>query len=369
MTRQQAWRRLLLILVVFSLLAFAHSFFLPLHEAPDEQAHFRYIRFIVEHGRLPLTFEERAAADYRANQPALYHSLVALLSGWSSVAPPPALKFVWQSPRFDLVRELLDTKRLANTEDELFPFQGVVWTWHLSRLVGIALSMGTIVVIFLTTLEIIPQNYWLALVASAIVAFLPIFIFISSALSDDSLLGLLTGLFFWALVKIIKGDNRVRMYIWLGLLMGLAVTTKNSAIILPIEVLVFFAGLAWRQGWRWLDWLKSVMIVAAASMVASSWWYATIIIYFNDIETFGPVIGTLKPLLASGVNASERYVAYVLSGGAIGAKESAEFWLSRGQPGRSTFIRLFGLKILLTFHWDRPPKFWLVLFVWWLPLD
>ena len=348
-TPKHVYLRLSLILLIYFLLASAHSIWLPLHKAPDEQAHFRYISFIADAGRLPLTFEERAMASYRANQPALYHSLVALSTGWSKTDAPPYLKFVWQSPRFDMIKELLDTKRLANTEDELWPFRGVIFAWHLARFVGLILSMGTIVAVFFTALEISPRNYWLALVSAAIIAFLPIFIFTSSALSDDTLVGLLLGLYFWILVKLVKGDTRLRNYILLGLLMGLAVTTKNSTIILPIEVVGVFAYLAWKGGWGWLNWLKRTAIVATAAIIASSWWYLTIIIYFNDIDTFGPVVGILKPLLASGVNASERYVAYILSGGAIGTKESAEFLAEPWSAWALNIYQSFWVKDIIDF--------------------
>jgi 4-amino-4-deoxy-L-arabinose transferase-like glycosyltransferase len=324
MTRKQAYWRLSLILFIFLLIGVAHTIWLPLHKSPDEQAHFRYIRFIIQNKRVPLTFEEREIVGYRANQPALYHIVTAALAGWSDNDEPPYPKFAWQSPRFDIARELLDTKRLANTEDELMPFRGTVWVWHVARLVGLWLSMGTIVVAFFTALEIYAQKYWLALVSAAIISFVPTFVFISSALSDDALVGLLVGLYFWMLIKIIKGDNRLRTYLALGLFMGLAVTAKNSTIILPVEVVGVFSYLAWAFGWGWLTWLKRVALVAVTAMLVSSWWYSILIIYFNDIEQFGLFVGILKPLLASGVNASEQYVAYVLSGGTIGIGESFE---------------------------------------------
>lgn len=324
MTPQQAYLRLGLVLLIFGLITGMNSIWLPLHKAPDEIAHFQYSRFIAAHSRLPINYEEREAAGFKSDWPPLYHILVAGLTGWSDSPDPPYLKFVWESPRFDMVRELLDTKRLANTEDELRPYRGVVRMWHLGRLVSIVLSMGTIVVTFFTALQFFPGSYDRAIVAAAIIALVPTFTFISSALSDDPLLALVMGLYLLMAVKIVKGDDRLRNYGWLGLLMGLAVTTKYSTVILPLQAMIMIAYLAWRSRWGWSGWLKRISVTGLAAMVASSWWFGWVLVNFQEIERYGPVNGLLKPLLAGGIDPSQKYVASLLTGGTIGTTESPD---------------------------------------------
>lgn len=314
-----------LIISIYLLFGLVNSFLLPLHKAPDEIAHFQYIRFIAQYDRLPLTYEERDEAGYRSDWPALYHILAATLIGWSDSDQPPNLKFVWESPRYELARELLDTKRLANTEDELFPYQGAVLMWYLARLVSLVLSSGTIIVAFFTARELFPKNDHLALIAAALAAFIPTFIFISASVSDDSLMGLVGGLYMWILVRIFKRHTTGWYFIAFGLLLGLSATTKYTAVILPLEVVVILGYLTWRSGWGWRLGLARLATVAITSMVASSWWYLFLIRYFNEIETYGLVVGIIKPIIAGGVDRSQRYAAYVLTGGQIGISDSPEF--------------------------------------------
>ncbi|MCB0214345.1 MAG: glycosyltransferase family 39 protein, partial [Anaerolineae bacterium] len=236
MTRHQAYARLGLIMALYVALAVLYSLSLPLHKAADEIAHFRYARFIAQHGRLPLTQAEREQADYKANQPPLYHALVAALTGWSDSPDPPQLKFVWESPRADLAEILLDTTRLANTIDETWPYRGAVLMWHLGRAVTILCGLGVIAVTFLTALELFPGRYRPAVISAALIAFVPAFIFYSAALSYEPLFAFIIGLYFLFLIRVVKGDTRPRNFVALGLFLGLAVMVKYAAVILPLEV-------------------------------------------------------------------------------------------------------------------------------------
>lgn len=331
MTRGQAYGRLGLIIGIYAVLAGLYSVSLPLHKAADEIAHFRYSRFIAQHGRLPLTPAEREQADYKSNQPPLYHVLVAALTGWSDSPGPPFLKFVWESPRADLAQELLDTKRLANTADELMPYRGAVLMWHLGRGVSILCGLGVILVTFLTALELFPNRYRLAVISSALIAFVPAFIFYSAALSYEPLFALVIGLYFLMLVKIVKGDTRLRQFLALGILLGLAVMVKYAGVILPIEVAAVLAYLAWTQQWhRWL-WVCRLALTGAAAVVASAWWFLFLMINFNEIDQLGPVVGLLKPIIAGGGDTTQNYIAYQLTEGEIGAVQtfqmaSEPFW-------------------------------------------
>ncbi len=55
--------RLTVILLIYMIIAGAHSVVVPLTIGNDEWAHFLYARFIVEHGRLPINLAERQNKD------------------------------------------------------------------------------------------------------------------------------------------------------------------------------------------------------------------------------------------------------------------------------------------------------------------
>jgi len=324
MTRSQAYRRLGLVILLYTALGLANAFWLPFHQAADELAHFQYARFIAKTGHLPLTLAERDEAGYKSYQPPLYHALVALLVGWSHSDAPPRLKFVWESPRYELARELLDTKRLANTEDELPPYRGDVLLWRLGRLVSLVIGWGVIGVSFFTALEFFSGRYRLALLAAAITAFVPAFIFYSSVLSYESLLALIVGLFFWLLVRIIKGDTRQRNFIGLGVLLGLAITAKYVALTLPLEVVAGLGYLAWQRGWGWQRWFWQTALVAVVTLLASGWWFLFLAVNFNQVEKLGPVMGLLQPIIAGGGDTTSNYIAFTLTEGEIGQVKSAD---------------------------------------------
>jgi hypothetical protein len=203
--------------------------------------------------------------------------------------------------------------------------------WHLGRMVSIILGMGVIVVTFFTALELFPGNYWLAVVAAASIAFVPTFILISSSMSYEPLVGLSVGLYFWILVRIVKGDHRLRSYLALGVLMGLSVMAKYVALILPLEVAVVLTVLAWKQAWRWSLWLKRIGLTALATIAATAWWFLFLLVNFNETAELGLVSGLLKPIIAGGGDTTQNYIAHALTGGEIGAIQTFEivsepFW-------------------------------------------
>jgi hypothetical protein len=93
--RLSPWSRtvLPLCLAVYLALAVAWAFILPLGQAPDEPAHFRYAIFIAENGRLPDFHADNAG--YESYQAPLYYTLCAavgkltMIAGETTSAPPP----------------------------------------------------------------------------------------------------------------------------------------------------------------------------------------------------------------------------------------------------------------------------------------
>lgn len=289
---------LILIVGVYAGLAWFNSTNIPLSKAPDEYVHFRYIRFIVEHGRLPQTNAERQATGYKADQPPLYYGLVALATGWIKTDGPPTLKMTWDSPRRKLIDLVLPRAMIVRTEDETWPYTGIVLAWMVGRWLSILMGAVTIILVYLVTAEIFPSQPGLALAAAATLAFIPCFIYISAVLSDENPLGVVVGLYFLCLVRFSKGQRDSWTFMALGLLMGLAVITKYSAIVLPLEFLLVLAVVVRRQLWPWRRWACGLAVVAIAGVIASGGWFLFQAWYFNRVEEFGPVAGIIRPLIA-----------------------------------------------------------------------
>jgi 4-amino-4-deoxy-L-arabinose transferase-like glycosyltransferase len=289
---------LLLILIVYAGLTWLNSINIPLSKAPDEYVHFRYIRFIVENGRLPLTEAEREATGYKADQPPLYYGLVALATQWIDTDGPPTLKTTWESPRRRLVDLVLPRAMLVRTEDETWPYAGIFLAWMVGRWISVLLGAITIVLSYRIALEIFPGQFGLALAAAATLAFTPCFTYISAVLSDEPMLGVVVGLYFWGLVRLIKGPTCWFDFALVGLLMGLAVITKYSAVVLPLEFVLVLIWVAWRQRHRWVQWQRGLVVAALATVVASGGWFIFQTWHFNRVEQYGWFAGIVRPLIA-----------------------------------------------------------------------
>lgn len=142
-----------LVLLIFIGLTTAHSLIVPLTQGEDELAHYRYISFIAQTGRLPASYAERVEAWYRADWPPLYHLLV----GW--VVSPidttrPHLKDVGESPRRRLVGEIFYPRLILYIEDVNWPWQDGILAWHIGRFISIAFSSIALIFTYLTALEI-----------------------------------------------------------------------------------------------------------------------------------------------------------------------------------------------------------------------
>src|SRR5574341_2310730 len=229
---------LLVLLVIYLSVTLLYGQLFPLGEAPDEVAHIDLVRFIGQEGHLPQNLTERQAAGYKSAWPMLYHALVGVATRWVDYDALPRLKMNDASPRRLLIEDGFSPFAFIHTDDEMFPYQGIVLAWHLARLASALISAGTLAITYATALTIRPGDRWLALGAAAVTAAIPQFHLIASAVNDDSLLGLLAAAFTLGLIKVWQQPQRRWMYAWLGLWLGLALTTKYSVGLLPVLVVV-----------------------------------------------------------------------------------------------------------------------------------
>jgi len=320
--------KLYLLLLVYLLLTTAYNLSLPLIKSDDddENAHFRYIRFIAMDHHLPASWQERQAAGYRARDgyPPFYHAIAGLLLSW---VDGKDIVFWWDQSEFSVLpRESMpqqidvgDTITVFQTAFMDNFHQGFVLLWHLSRLFSSLLGVGTLMITYFTALELFPGKKVMALVAAATVAFIPRFVLISANASDDNMLALLMAIYLFLMVKVIKGNDHPFIFAAIGITLGLSIVTKFSVAFIPLTTVLFLGFLAWRRGWGRGVLVKRVAITAMVAILASSWWFAFVVWNFNEIETRGLVSGVFNALVPD--------VASNLSGAdlinAIGGNETA----------------------------------------------
>ena len=330
-TRRAFW----VVLFVFVILAICYSLVVPLTQGEDELAHYRYLSFIAQTGRLPASYAEREQAWYRADWPPLYHLLVGWAVSWLDTSQPH-LKDVGESPRRRLVGEIFYPRLIVYTEDANWPWQDGILAWRLGRFISIAFAAGALVFTYMTVLDLcrgaeeqgsvereakseqrgvslsalrFPLSApLLALAATAMLAFTPRFLFTSAMLGDDSLFILLSAVFIWLLLRALRGDDSWRRYALMGLLLGLSITTKYSTVLLPLTIIP----VVWRRGrqagWRSGQAVGRVALAWLFTVIGASWWFGWIIYHFNTVRQDGLILGLLRPVLASGPDVSMRRV-------------------------------------------------------------
>jgi hypothetical protein len=286
------------VLLIYVTIATGHSLVVPLTMGNDEWAHFLYIRFIAEHGRLPANLAERRNWDevgYKSDDPPLYHLFV---SGVTAGVEPTRLLRPINAPQ----RQLADSvvypyEFILHIGPEMFPYRGEVLLWHLARGVSIIFGMVVIGVAYFTSLELFGNRRW-ATQAAALLAFMPAIIFHSSVVSYDSLSAAITSLFLLVGIKTIKQPQRWRWWLLLGGLAGLAITTKYSSVLLPLEI-VFIGWLACRVARQRVIFTR-ILVAGLAALLAASWWFGFTLWHFNTVETRGWLVGILEPLMVRG---------------------------------------------------------------------
>ncbi len=260
---------LAIILLAYFVLGALFAVYTPSWQAPDEPAHYNYVRYVAEKGRFPVLhmgdyphayleqikaarFPEDMSIEpirYEFHQPPLYYALLAPLYG-------------------------LAGGRLV-----------------VLRLVSVVLGAGIVLLAYAIGRRIWPANPALALVAAAFVAFLPQHLATVSQVGNDVLAELLLAAVLYALLRRMAEDasrrgagageprkgpdaSRLKPAVALGFLLGLILITKTTAYIaVPLAAIALI--------WQWRQERangRDVMAQGAAAFVPAALialpWYA-----------------------------------------------------------------------------------------------
>jgi len=241
-----------LILVAFTVLGVLYSVVNPLAEAPDEDWHYDYVRYVTDGRGLPVLHDDASKNIVHGtvgHHPPLYYGLSALLTFWINTDDADSL--LWDNPHFlaglPHLSAFGNKNRIIHTDAEAFPYRGTALAMHIVRLLSVLLSGITVLATYLIALEIFPEWKPLALGAAALNAFNPQFLFIGARISNDTAVTAFSALVLLGTVRLLKrGATRGRLG-WLGMTLGLALLSKISALALLPLVAVGLAIRAIRQ--------------------------------------------------------------------------------------------------------------------------
>lgn len=272
----RAHRELVLVLALFIALGILYSTTTPLFEAPDEQWHFAYVQYVASGRGLPIQTLDKPThlARQEGSQPPLYYLLAAAATFWIDTSDYPGI--VWENPHYgyNVPGVVNDNKNLfIHTALESFPYRGAALAIHLARLLSVGLGALAILFTYLLTLEIFPDRKFLAASAGAAAAFVPQFLFVSSAVSNDSAIVAMSALSLWMTIRLLLapfGEPRLWDVIALGAATGLAALAKVSGlglIVLAALVLIY----VFRRNQKQLG--TYLFVFGAVVALIVGWWY------------------------------------------------------------------------------------------------
>jgi hypothetical protein len=283
------------ILSLFLALALLYGVAIPIFETPDANGHYAYIHELTEGRGLPVQGTPSGArvTGYVASHPPLYYALCAALT----VGIPDDVdlaEWAWRNPYRAIgdPSRPVNKNRLVHTPAERFPWRGTPLTMHICRLVSTFLGALAVVATYGIALELFPERRWLALGASALAAFNPMFLFTSARVSNDAAVTAFGSLTIWGATRLATRGLSRRGLVLTGVALGLAALSKLSGVILAPAValaLAFDSLRIWQHRskqpvrqrlgvivGRWT-------LVVLPAMIVSGWWFVRNVVLYGEL--------------------------------------------------------------------------------------
>jgi len=282
------WLLLGVILLVYLVAGTLYATLTPKWQAPDEPAHYNYIRHLANEA----TFPELVAGCY--NQ--------AYLNELTSRRFPPELPIdsvcyeFHQPPLY----YLLATPLFILSSGSLLAL----------RLLSVTLGSGVVLLAFVIGQTIFPSKLTIAFGTMAFVAFVPMHVAILASVNNDALAELVLATLLLLMIRRLQSVDElsVKDNLLLGLLLGLGLVTKTTVYIaVPLTVLTLWLTEAQRQDteqtrFDWSHLLKQGATIYGLALIIALPWYIRNINLYGSFDVLGLgrhdeiVIGQLRTL-------------------------------------------------------------------------
>ena len=277
------WKKPLLgLLVAYAVLGLLYLNSVPPFESPDESYHYAFIHHLRTTGGLPVQDPE-IETTYRqeGSQPPLYYALAALVS--SPFPRGDIAELLANNPHAVIGDPSTDHNyNLFILTDVHLPVRdGALLAVFSVRLLSWLLGGVTVAAVWLTARELAPGQKGVALLAAALTAFNPQFLFIASSINNDNLIAALGSLLLWQTLLLLRHGFAPRRNLILAVLLALACLTKLSGLVFG-PVLIMAAGYrAWRYDER-SELLRFILSLGGSWLLLAGWWYARNLILYGE---------------------------------------------------------------------------------------
>ncbi|RIK47018.1 MAG: hypothetical protein DCC58_01325 [Chloroflexi bacterium] len=273
-------RRLLAIVVACYLaLASGYAIVVPPFEAPDEPAHLLYTNFVAQHAQLPNQDAPARRVAGEGHQFPLYYIGAALLVRLTQ--PDNAISFSPQVNRSAEQPAMPSPRpKFLHTGEEIFTTRRDAIGFYLLRILSIAFGAATVITGWLIARMLVSRAID-RLTATALIATLPQFAFISATINNDNLANLLIALAIYALLRVLSTPEPGN-FLLLGLTLGPALATKKTALFVVPVVIGGVAWLWWQRRQVRRNLLKSFAVTTALVALSAGWVFARNALVYRD---------------------------------------------------------------------------------------
>lgn len=230
----------------------------PLWQAPDEPAHYNYVRQLVA-GEWPVI----ASGDWDqaylsqvvgARFDPVFDVFILTYEDWQ-----PPLYYLLQAPVYRLTGGSLLAMRLAS----------------------VFLGAGVVLLAYLIARRVFNGQVWLALAAAVFIAFLPQHLAILGSVNNDTLAELVIAAALFLLVIPWPDEPPPGRALGLGLLIGAAFLTKGTAYLLAPVAGIFMLARYWQ---RWRPMVRALALVFAPALLLGGLWWARNTVVYDGLD-------------------------------------------------------------------------------------
>ncbi len=268
------------LLSAFIILAAIYAWATPPLEASDELWHFGMVMQLAQTGDLPVQDANvETIWQQEGSQPPLYYAVIAVVIRLTGI-PADFDAAIQPNPHAQAGQPAnVGNKNLVLHPTPPETTRAVL----LGRMTSILFSTITLIAVYLTTRVLAPHR--IALLAAALTAFNPMFIFISASVNNDNLVTALNSLVIWQMFVFMRDGFSTRRSLLIAILVACASLTKLSGLVI-VPVIALAALLT---AYRRRD-TKGIFILGAAMLVAwlgiAGWWF------LRNVQLYGELFGT-----------------------------------------------------------------------------
>lgn len=249
----------------------------PIFEPPDELQHYQFVRYLVDHRKLPIQAPDGPISQ--SHQPPLYYLGGAVLT--AGIHDPQTVPE--RNPFWDYNGGVSNDNKLQfiASEQYTFPYHGSALVVHIMRLWSTLLTMVTVWAVWQLGRTLWPNQPGKTALLLAFSVLNPMFLYMTGAANNDSMVIMWGALLLWLVVRGLQDGFTWRTTILIGLVWSGALLSKLTGLMLAAPWGMALLCTAWqkRDGRLFFSRLGAVLAIAAA---LTGWWYVRNWLVYRD---------------------------------------------------------------------------------------